>query len=372
MKYIKWIVCKVMSWFPWYGEPGDIVRKQEKKDEKKKPKTEKEQSVWNTISGLRKNVDIVFSELSFIDYIGKDGYSHNSHKSTIKGLRALGPFMMPMLCDVEEMSAPFMQAKGREAPAIAFLGFPWKKEVIENKDKEERLLYPRFLYALRMDKSQISPYVEFTGKDEVIYECGGAVYDDAPPRWARRYKKKLNWFCYWYAFNRKTGKSRVLKIKEYRNNKFYTQQLFKRPPSDIRDDTLQFIMNVWVQRDFYWQVVAESDKQKATFCIEQNRAKEYFKDRYIDDDGKRKRIFHWVKSHYRHTKTAGIVPVKTHFRGNRKFTWGKYSITIRVPGMHSLMLSGVGLEASYHDTKEKGKISLKKAVRGLDQELMTR
>jgi hypothetical protein len=74
----------------------------------------------------------------------------------------------------------------------------------------------------------------------------------------------------------------------------------------------------------------------AVFGVNIERTPYFFKDRdtTVTDSGRRKKIFHIVRTHPRVLKTGASVPVRTHFRGENEFSWNGYEIQISVPGWH--------------------------------------
>lgn len=340
---------------------------------------------WGSFNKLKKHLDNLFDELEKTDYVDKKGVSLNVTKEAIKGLRELGPYMMPNVTGMNRGTPVFLEADKRVAPMIAFMGFPAKlknrnimKEEDPDAEKDMRWYSQRFVYAMLQPKKDMQQYLELLGKNEIVYEVGSALYVDDDEstlaRWARKAKDKLTWVMHYYALDTKTGKSRALKWKERRWTGKHYQMVMNKPPEWANDDQLATILNLFITRDAHWLVTATHGKEKATFCIEQNHAKEYFKDRQIDDNGIKKRIFHWVKSHHRHTRNK-IANVKTHMRGNREFDWGRYHIKVRVPGLHTHMLSQFNIEPASDDEKEYYKkkgdklMSVKKTMHKLDADL---
>ena len=80
------------------------------------------------------------------------------------------------------------------------------------------------------------------------------------------------------------------------------------------------------------KVKAYKGRLAAIFSVNVLRTPYFFKDRdlCVNDRGKKKKIFHIVKTHIR--KTGSVV--RTHFRGMREFNWNGYKIRITVPGWH--------------------------------------
>jgi len=71
------------------------------------------------------------------------------------------------------------------------------------------------------------------------------------------------------------------------------------------------------------------------FNVAMHRTSKFFKDREktVTSNGRTKPIFHVAKSHLRLVGEK-TIPVRMHFKGERKFTWKGYSVNITVPGVH--------------------------------------
>jgi hypothetical protein len=80
----------------------------------------------------------------------------------------------------------------------------------------------------------------------------------------------------------------------------------------------------------------------AAFSVDLLRTPYFFYDRdrtQIAADGKRKRIFHIVRTHKRVLETGKETSVKSHFRGVRSFMWNGYAVHITMPGKHHASLT---------------------------------
>lgn len=75
----------------------------------------------------------------------------------------------------------------------------------------------------------------------------------------------------------------------------------------------------------------------ASFGIELNRAPYFFADRGLTD-GRKRKIFHAVRSHIRTLPDGRTSEVKAHYRGTRCFAWGGYEVEITKPGAHLLLI----------------------------------
>jgi hypothetical protein len=84
------------------------------------------------------------------------------------------------------------------------------------------------------------------------------------------------------------------------------------------------------------QIRAKRGSAVALFNIDMLRTPYFFKDRErtVTVNGNSKKIFHIVRTHKRRLKNGTERFVKTHFRGERKFTWNGHEITITMPGKH--------------------------------------
>jgi hypothetical protein len=93
-------------------------------------------------------------------------------------------------------------------------------------------------------------------------------------------------------------------------------------------------MNFWAQsaQSSMIRVTATKGGLVMPFVVDVLQTPGFFSDREpVIIDGKKRRIFHIVRAHVRHTK-RGAVPIRTHFAGLRRFTWNGYDIAITVPG----------------------------------------
>lgn len=72
----------------------------------------------------------------------------------------------------------------------------------------------------------------------------------------------------------------------------------------------------------------------AAFGIDLPRAPRFFRDRdatALARDGRRKRIFHFVRRHARQLPAGAVADVREHYRGIRSFDWNGYGIHIVLP-----------------------------------------
>lgn len=88
------------------------------------------------------------------------------------------------------------------------------------------------------------------------------------------------------------------------------------------------------------QVRAAKDGVTAIFNVDMLRTPYFFKDRdkTVTVGGKAKKIFHIARAHERITAGGAKTFVRSHFRGERKFSWNGYRVTVSMPGLHHSLL----------------------------------
>lgn len=96
---------------------------------------------------------------------------------------------------------------------------------------------------------------------------------------------------------------------------------------------------------------------RAMFCVDMLRLPYFFTDRDYEanEAGTRKRIFHIVRTHARQLASGQTKYVKSHFRGQRKFVWNGYNVTISVPGKHHIDLKDFDIPGLHEDDLPKDK-----------------
>ncbi len=115
---------------------------------------------------------------------------------------------------------------------------------------------------------------------------------------------------------------------------------------DTAEDAAHFyfvtLANAWKESEKSpWRIIAERRGVCASFRIGINNAPTFFKDRdlYVNENGRRKKVFHYVGEHKRMTMGGTESTVRAHFRGQRKFLWNEYHIVIAVEEYHHASLS---------------------------------
>jgi hypothetical protein len=74
----------------------------------------------------------------------------------------------------------------------------------------------------------------------------------------------------------------------------------------------------------------------AAFGIDMLSTPQFFRnrDKTVTVNGKRKKIFHIVRTHKRKMADGTTKNINTHFRGERFFHWFGYSVSVTMPGLH--------------------------------------
>lgn len=95
------------------------------------------------------------------------------------------------------------------------------------------------------------------------------------------------------------------------------------------------------------QVRAKKGSIAAIFNVDMLRMPYFFKDRdkTINENGATKRIFHIARAHKRTLPDGREIFVKSHFRGERRFSWNGHDITVSMPGLHHNMLGDLDFTA---------------------------
>lgn len=105
----------------------------------------------------------------------------------------------------------------------------------------------------------------------------------------------------------------------------------------------------------------------ATFSIDMLRFPYFFQDREktVNHNGRTRRIFHIVRTHFRTLADGREVPVHSHFRGLRHFNWNNYRVSITVPNFHHASLGEfeAGVIVTDDDTLVPGTMDAAEAAR---------
>ena len=96
-------------------------------------------------------------------------------------------------------------------------------------------------------------------------------------------------------------------------------------------------VNKWVTASMSTiRVSAEKGGVVAAFGVDMHRTPYFFADREVSvtSSGKKRRIFHVRRTHFRMLANGKRIPIKMHFAGLRDFFWNGYRVHITVPGWH--------------------------------------
>ena len=218
-------------------------------------------------------------------------------------------------------------------------------------DKEKKFYVPFAVYFTKYTSSN-APTIVQRVKSGDIYACTvywdtlhGSIKSGAPTEFALNISP--------------SGDVRILKILENKNitirakkgrdrgSTFTVPQrewgipsFFKGWAEENGKDVQTFLASIFIQTansqtaaaDSMIKVKASKGRMAAIFSVNILRTPYFFKDRdlCIGPSGKKKKVFHIVRTHIR--KTGSVV--RTHFRGVQEFIWNGYKIKITVPGWH--------------------------------------
>jgi hypothetical protein len=103
------------------------------------------------------------------------------------------------------------------------------------------------------------------------------------------------------------------------------------------------------------RVAVQKNELTAVFGVNLHKLGYFFQDRDIElnEHGVKRRIFHIVRPHERHTK-HGTKVVPFHFRGLSEFSWADYRVKITVPGRDHFILPDVNFGGVDEYWIEKG------------------
>jgi hypothetical protein len=111
----------------------------------------------------------------------------------------------------------------------------------------------------------------------------------------------------------------------------------ERTPAQIGFGLFCLLANAAENASVGVQVKARKGSTSAIFNVDTLRTPYFFKDRNktaTGESGRAKPIFHVTRPHYRAMPDGTQKPVRMHFRGERKFLWHDYAVSITVPGLH--------------------------------------
>jgi hypothetical protein len=106
-------------------------------------------------------------------------------------------------------------------------------------------------------------------------------------------------------------------------------------------ELFSIVANASYERERGVVVSVKKRGERAVFSIDMLRAPYFFSDRekVVNENGRTKKIFHYVRGHTRTTADGDEKFIKGHWRGLRKFSWNEYDVRIGMPGLHDRSLS---------------------------------
>lgn len=125
----------------------------------------------------------------------------------------------------------------------------------------------------------------------------------------------------------------------------------KETPEDLALRLFRVTLNSTINASDGLLVLAAKDGIVARFSVDMLRTPYFFRDREktITKNGKTRKIFHIARTHKRRLADGKEIYVKSHFRGERKFAWNGYEITITMPGLHHTPLEWFDAAAHVFD-----------------------
>lgn len=228
-----------------------------------------------------------------------------------------------------QVDSRFVDTQNRPAFGYVSLG-------LESYGEENKSFYPSAVF---FQKMRYVPDVEIGNGD--IYRVGFLWRD-------RQGKTQLTYFCVQVL---PTGEVSPLRQKMRAGKhgwRWGLPTLFQaliddNPDSPVRKTPKQIgaaiftsAFNSWASAQTDVQVNIRRDGLAAVFCVDLLRTPYFFKDRdcEVDDNGKRRKIFHIVRTHQRTLRNGSKQWVKSHFRGMRRFMWKGFDVLIVMPGKH--------------------------------------
>lgn len=150
---------------------------------------------------------------------------------------------------------------------------------------------------------------------------------------------------------------------------------FRRDPHEFASFTFRLATNLYANAANDVRVRVQKGNVVAVFSIDMLRTPYFFADRDVtlNNRGSKRRIFHIVRVHGRKLKDGKETFVRTHFRGERKFSWNGYNINITIPGLHHRLPleADIGLHEidSAEAVRDKDYIGVGAASRVIDRHL---
>jgi hypothetical protein len=290
-------------------------------------KQKRRQSRRKTLAGLLGDIDNTFKNLNMPTH----WQWTSSDPDIIRAVKRLGPHIPWHHHVLTALSMPIPETVDTSImPAIFFISEG------EQQTPTNELDTAAFFYGVKMAKCPW--YV--AKEDGVLYECGAA--------W-RSLSGKLTWGNFYVRVDKVTGAVKAVDMltlqRKHVKDYSYTSKTwdlgFAASAMICTPEERESVIRQWFIRSYTyavslpgnWKVVVTKGKHRVTWSIPPSETKTYFKDREANENGIKKRIIHHVSEHARVTK-KGIVGVREHIRGQRKFSWKGYSIEVVAPKFH--------------------------------------
>lgn len=253
---------------------------------------------------------------------------------------------------------------------------------------DDKTISARFCYFQKF--AMAPPTVEQT--DDAVYKCVYYHDDRHPPtkRWLRRLLRDSGYATEFWIGVSADNKPRLLKERVYDTHKIvhrdakpgvrkvswvpgachmrYPRTLTgwlqdQREHHKDRFENVEafathlftFVAHEYEMANSGTQVSVRKGDLQAVFAITIERTPYFFKDRdlVVNENGRRRRIFHIVRPHERIVGNRSIM-INMHFRGTRVFMWNGYRINITVPGLHHFALPQFNVGAIEDDEETAG------------------
>ena len=222
--------------------------------------------------------------------------------------------------------------------------------------------YPDYVFAFKQKR----PYQIHSNLKGVSYYVGGAFGMGNHER-DKNQRRKLWWFGYFAVVDPTTGAIEI--CDELRVNKYHVgkkrqtftrqewthQSYFEMPEKHetwrLREEKdaagrslFAMLYHTWSERSEAWSVAVTKRGDRVTFGVpsEPGATAAFFADRdktVKTANGSTKKIIHIAREHNRLTASGKMTRVKTHIRGLDRFDWKGYSVVVRSPEFHGLMLT---------------------------------
>ena len=151
----------------------------------------------------------------------------------------------------------------------------------------------------------------------------------------------------------KRGFATVSRLKyTYPSFVFHFAKEHQKSPPEAIADLFKFMVGLGECAADGIQVLVSKDNIKCAFNVATERTPYFFKDRQktCTERGFTKPILHVVKPHMRTLPNGKQVAVKMQFRGERKFTWKGYAVSVSMAGFHHRDMIEVDVAAEMHES----------------------